>query len=84
MGQQSLQLLQKECMSAAYDGNCQVVQFLLSNLMYYLSVYHFDGFRFDGITSMLYVFQPAFQYLDICIMVSTTAFRETTRSITMI
>lgn len=28
--------------------------FLLSNLAYWLEDFHFDGFRFDGVTSMLY------------------------------
>ena len=32
----------------------EVQQFLLSNLRYWLEEFHFDGFRFDGITSMLY------------------------------
>ena len=36
-----------------YDKN-EVIHFLLSNLKYWLTEYHFDGFRFDGITSMLY------------------------------
>ncbi|MEG1520586.1 MAG: alpha-amylase family glycosyl hydrolase, partial [Clostridia bacterium] len=31
-----------------------VLQFLLSNVKYYLDVFKFDGFRFDGVTSMLY------------------------------
>lgn len=31
-----------------------VLCFLLSNLRYYLEEFHVDGFRFDGITSMLY------------------------------
>ncbi len=35
-------------------GKPQVIHFLLSNLKYYLDVFHFDGFRFDGVTSMLY------------------------------
>lgn len=30
------------------------MRFLLSNLRFYLDEYHFDGFRFDGVTSMLY------------------------------
>ncbi len=32
----------------------QVLHFLLSNLKFWLTEYHFDGFRFDGVTSMLY------------------------------
>ncbi|XP_072547869.1 1,4-alpha-glucan-branching enzyme [Salminus brasiliensis] len=32
----------------------EVLRFLLSNLRWWLEEYRFDGFRFDGITSMLY------------------------------
>lgn len=35
-------------------GKNQVIHFLLSNLKFYLEEYKFDGFRFDGVTSMLY------------------------------
>jgi 1,4-alpha-glucan branching enzyme len=35
-------------------GKWEVKQFLLSNLKYWIEDFHFDGFRFDGITSMLY------------------------------
>eukprot|EP00033_Pygsuia_biforma_P003508 GCRY01003839.1.p1 GENE.GCRY01003839.1~~GCRY01003839.1.p1 ORF type:complete len:778 (-),score=83.50 GCRY01003839.1:94-2403(-) len=35
-------------------GHWEVLRFLLSNLRYYLDVFQFDGFRFDGVTSMLY------------------------------
>ncbi|AET37581.1 1,4-alpha-glucan branching enzyme Ecym_1347 [Eremothecium cymbalariae DBVPG len=35
-------------------GNFEVRRFLLANLAYYIDVYQFDGFRFDGVTSMLY------------------------------
>ncbi len=35
-------------------GKDQVIHFLLSNLKYWMTEYHFDGFRFDGITSMIY------------------------------
>lgn len=35
-------------------GNHGVLHFLLSNLKFWLEEYHFDGFRFDGVTSMLY------------------------------
>ncbi len=32
----------------------EVQHFLLSNLKYWLDEFHFDGFRFDGVTSMIY------------------------------
>lgn len=32
----------------------QVLHFLLSNIKYWMSEFRFDGFRFDGVTSMLY------------------------------
>lgn len=35
-------------------GKTETMQFLLSNVRYWLDEYHFDGFRFDGVTSMLY------------------------------
>ncbi len=44
----------------AWDSKCfdygkhDVLHFLLSNIKFWLEEYHFDGFRFDGITSMLY------------------------------
>lgn len=36
-------------------GHWEVLRFLLSNLRWYMDEYHFDGFRFDGVTSMLYL-----------------------------
>jgi 1,4-alpha-glucan branching enzyme len=33
----------------------EVLRFLLSNVRFWLEEYQFDGFRFDGITSMLYL-----------------------------
>ncbi|NOY36158.1 MAG: 1,4-alpha-glucan-branching enzyme [Chlorobi bacterium] len=45
----------------AWDSYCfnyskpEIVHFLLSNCKYWLDTFHFDGFRFDGITSMLYL-----------------------------
>lgn len=36
-------------------GKWEVLQFLLSNVRYWIEEFHFDGFRFDGVTSMLYV-----------------------------
>ena len=35
-------------------GKNEVIQFLLSNIRYWLEEFKFDGFRFDGVTSMLY------------------------------
>ncbi len=35
-------------------GKNGVIHFLLSNLKFWLTEYRFDGFRFDGVTSMLY------------------------------
>lgn len=32
----------------------QVIRFLLSNARWWLEEYKFDGFRFDGVTSMMY------------------------------
>jgi 1,4-alpha-glucan branching enzyme len=36
-------------------GHHEVLRFLLSNLRYYIEEFGFDGFRFDGVTSMMYV-----------------------------
>ena len=41
--------------SRCFDyGKDEVIRFLLSNCKYWLEEYHLDGFRFDGVTSMLY------------------------------
>ncbi len=44
----------------AWDSYCfdygkpEVIHFLLSNIRFWLEEFKFDGFRFDGVTSMLY------------------------------
>ena len=41
--------------SLCFDyGKPEVMRFLLSNCRYWLEEFRFDGFRFDGVTSMIY------------------------------
>jgi 1,4-alpha-glucan branching enzyme len=35
-------------------GSHEVLRFLLSNLRFWAEEYQFDGYRFDGVTSMMY------------------------------
>ena len=45
----------KQWDSLCFDyGKNEVLHFLLSNCKFWLEEYKFDGFRFDGVTSMLY------------------------------
>lgn len=53
--------------SKCFDyGRQEVRQFLLSNVRYWLEEFRFDGFRFDGVTSMLYFHRgyTAFDHYD--------------------
>ncbi|MCS7004063.1 MAG: alpha-amylase family glycosyl hydrolase [Cytophagales bacterium] len=47
-------------------GKWEVIQFLLSNVRYWIEEFHFDGFRFDGVTSMMYTHHgfTAFDHYD--------------------
>ncbi len=36
-------------------GKWEVMRFLLSNVRFWAEDFHFDGFRFDGVTSMMYL-----------------------------
>lgn len=51
-------------------GKTEVLRFLLSNIRYWMEEYHFDGFRFDGVGSMMYyhhgheVFDNADKYFN--------------------
>ena len=46
---------QKYWDSKIFDfGKREVCHFLLSNVKYWIDEFHFDGYRFDGVTSMLY------------------------------
>jgi 1,4-alpha-glucan branching enzyme len=44
------------CDSLCFDySKFEVQRFLLSNVRYWLEEFRFDGFRFDGVTSMIYL-----------------------------
>ena len=46
---------QKYWDSKTFDyGKREVEHFLLSNVKYWMDIFHFDGYRFDGVTSMIY------------------------------
>lgn len=45
-------------------GKPEVLQFLLSNVKFWIKEFHVDGFRFDGITSMLYFHHGDFTQFD--------------------
>jgi 1,4-alpha-glucan branching enzyme len=45
-------------------GKTEVLQFLLSNVRFWIDEYHVDGYRFDGITSMMYHHHGDFMNFD--------------------
>jgi hypothetical protein len=48
-------ILDCDCSRLFNYGHIEVLRFLMSNLRYYKEEIGFDGFRFDGVTSMLYL-----------------------------
>lgn len=51
--------------SMVFDyGKMEVRRFLLSNIRYWLEEFHFDGFRFDGVTSMMYTHHGLYMDFD--------------------
>ena len=59
--------------SRCFDyGKHEVLNFLLSNCKYWLEEFRFDGYRFDGITSMLYWDHGINKdFTEYCIMMET-------------
>ena len=47
-------------------GKPEVLQFLLSGIKYWITEFHFDGFRFDGVTSMMYEHHGDYVSFDHC------------------
>eukprot|EP01091_Cochliopodium_minus_P010012 TRINITY_DN2597_c0_g1_i1.p1 TRINITY_DN2597_c0_g1~~TRINITY_DN2597_c0_g1_i1.p1 ORF type:complete len:683 (+),score=176.67 TRINITY_DN2597_c0_g1_i1:1-2049(+) len=42
--------------SRVFDyGKRETLRFLVSNVRFFIETFHFDGFRFDGVTSMIYL-----------------------------
>lgn len=46
--------LTNHCPTANPSGNWETIRFLLSNARWWIDEYKFDGYRFDGVTSMMY------------------------------
>ncbi|XP_039174245.1 1,4-alpha-glucan-branching enzyme 2-1, chloroplastic/amyloplastic-like [Eucalyptus grandis] len=46
-------------------GSWEVLRYLLSNARWWLEEYRFDGFRFDGVTSMMYTHHGLQQQTDV-------------------
>ena len=75
--------------SKVFDyGKNGVVHFLLSNLRFWMEEYHFDGFRFDGVTSMIYLdhglgtaFTDAKQYFSMNTDVEAVAYLQLATSL---
>lgn len=45
-------------------GKYEVMKFLLSNIRYWMEEFQVDGFRFDGVTSMLYTHHGHYEVFD--------------------
>jgi 1,4-alpha-glucan branching enzyme len=47
-------MLDSAACACATAGNWETLRFLLSNSRWWIDEYKFDGYRFDGVTSMMY------------------------------
>eukprot|EP00069_Balaena_mysticetus_P019822 bmy_12488T0 len=54
VAQKKASFLRAQEMNCIKQMSWEVLRFLLSNIRWWLEEYGFDGFRFDGVTSMLY------------------------------
>ena len=56
-------------------GKNEVLHFLLSNCKFWIDEYDFDGFRFDGVTSMIYRSHDSLRLSRTAVSASTIVWR---------